>query len=451
MSQVHRALTLAAQSVGVAAATGVSAVLAFAYLLLTARMVGPTRFADLSVCLSLTYLLGLFFLAPLNLTLIRFSSTYRAADAAARIRPLLRRAAGLYAPWAAGAVVAAMALAVPIASLLNVGSAWLVPWTAVFIALGFVIGALRAVAMGMHQYGMYTRSLLAENITRVVAGLSLVAAYRTAGAALAGFLIGSLAAVAILLPRTHRLLPTSEDSWKDAPDVSRFMVLALVFAGLGGALQNVDMLAAKIRLSPHGAGDYAVALAVARGFLILAAPFSGISLSRGVSKDAGVGLVARTMGSPLAAYVAVCAPVVALLVLVPEPSLRALYGQSTAAQAQLLPILSIGYVLAGAFLILAQRQITLGQFGFLAPLGLVLTAEVVMLGFGAPSALRFGRIVLMAHGAAIVGLLLAPAAARTLGRGSEASGNTADRTSTTSTQSGMEGENDLRFVAGDPR
>ena len=66
----------------------VAAAFASIYLLGAARLLGPIEFSDVAVCLSLSHV-GLLFLGPLNLTLIRFSAAYRSNNDAAQVRPLL--------------------------------------------------------------------------------------------------------------------------------------------------------------------------------------------------------------------------------------------------------------------------------------------------------------------------------------------------------------------------
>jgi O-antigen/teichoic acid export membrane protein len=404
-------LDVATEHVRLGMANVTAAVLGSLYLILAARGLGPAQFSDVALCLSLSYF-GLLFLGPLNLTLIRFSSTYRSAGDQSQIRPLLKRSFQLYGPWIGLGMAIAIVFAAPIAGVLHVRTAALIPWTSVFIAVSVALGAGRATALGMDQTKLYATSLVLEATVRVAAGLLLIMAFRTAGAAIAGFLIGSVSACALFFALGHRL-PKGSEHWSDVSDVSRFMTWALVFSSLVAGLQNLDMVAVKIRLSPLEAGHYAVALAVARGMLLLAAPFSAIALARGASRETSTGATPtsvwnRIVSAPLAAYFALSALPVAVLLLAPGPSLHLLFGTSAPVQMHVLPVLTIAFLLAGAFLILASGQIRAGRFAFLAPVALVLAGEQVLLAIATPSAVGFAWIVLGAHAAAVASVVLAP-------------------------------------------
>jgi O-antigen/teichoic acid export membrane protein/SAM-dependent methyltransferase len=385
----------------------IGALLGSLYMILTARSLSPVQFSDVVLCLSLSYF-GLLFLGPLNLTLIRFSSTYRAAGNHAKIRPLLRRALHLYAPWIAAAIALAIVFASPIARTLHINATPLVPWTAVFIGVSLALGAGRAVVLGMDRTAVYSRSLVVETSIRVAAGMMLVVIFRTAAAAIAGFLIGSAAATALLFLQSHALPKDAGEHWSDASDVAQFMTWALVFSTLAAALQNLDMVAVKVRLSSPDAGHYAIALAAARSLLLLAAPFSAVALARGDSAEPSTKLWNRAMRSPLIAYVALSAVPVAAFLLAPELALRVLLGRTVSAEAHVLPVLTVAWFSAGLFLVASSAEIRAGRFAFLAPVAAILVAEQLLLFVTSASATRFAWIVLAAHGGAVLSVWLTP-------------------------------------------
>lgn len=384
-------------SLQMAGATAVAALFALAFLVAMVRVMGPAQYSDLAVCLSLTYV-AMLFLGPLNLTLIRFSAAYQSHDNAAQIRPLLGHAARLYAPWIAGAIVLSIVLARPIADALNVGTPALVPWTGLLAGLGITLGAVRGVALGLNQHRLYSGSVLLETLVRVAAGATLALASRSAGGVLAGFLIGSAAALVALAVPTWRLVPVSKQPWSDSAEMSGFMMRALAFSAVLAGLQNVDMIAAKMRLAPEAAGDYAIALAVARGFLLLAGPFAGVALARPVPAT-GAGFRARILQVPALAYLAMCAPAVAALLVAPAPILGLLFGGHTVAQAQFVPILAMAFALAGTLHVLAHGEIRAGRFAFLVPLALIMAIELAILASLPSTPLAIAWTVLVAQGA----------------------------------------------------
>lgn len=384
--------------------TIVAAVLSSVYVVVAARQLGPAQFSDLAVCLSLLYV-SLLFLGPLNLTLIRLSAAYQHSNDAAHIRFLLAQAIRLCAPWIAGAIAASLLLARPIASALNMDSAALVPWTGILAGLGIALGTVRAVALGLNEHGLYSRSVLLDAVVRVAAGGALVMIYGTAGGALAGFVIGNALALSVLGMQTWKLLPASQRPWSGSAEMSGVMTRALAFSAIVAGLQNVDMLAAKLRLAPAAAGDYAVALAVARGFLLLAAPFAAAALARRTEPPPATGTWSRILHEPLAAYLAVSAPALMALTVAPASILALLFGIPVAATAEILPVLSAAFMMAGAFLVLGHGEIRSGRFGFLVPAGFILVAELAILSLATISAMAIAWVVLAAQ-ALSAGLVL---------------------------------------------
>ena len=385
--------------------TLIAAILASIYLLGAARLLGPVEFSDVAVCLSLSYI-GLLFLGPLNLTLIRFSAAYRSSNDAAQIRPLVRNASRLYAPWIAGAVVISFIFEDPIARVLHIATAWLVPATGLVVGLGIALGSVRAVALGIHEQRLYSNSVLVETVVRLAAGGALVLAYRTAGAAISGFVLASAAALVMFGVMIWRRLPASDRQWTEHGEVSRFMSRALVVSALVAGLQNVDMIAAKMRLDASGAGDYAVALAIARGFLLIAGPIAGIALARPATITAPAG--PPLLHSPIGSYAVLSAAAVAVLAIAPAPILALLFGRYTPTQAQLVPLLALAYAIAGGFLIMACGEIRSGRFGFLAPVSVVLAAEILALMLMPATPVAVALTVLAVHTLTIGCILATP-------------------------------------------
>jgi O-antigen/teichoic acid export membrane protein len=374
--ELSRAIAAPLAALRLASSTVLAAIFASIYLIGAARLLGPKEYSDLAVCLSLVYVAQLF-LGPLYLTLIRFSAVYRNSNEDAQIRPLLRRTGRLYAPWVVAAIVVSIVFATPIAAALNVGNATLVPWMGVLVGLGFALGAVRATALGTNQHRVYSRSVLFDNIARLAAGGALVLIYPTAAAGLAGFLISTTAALLVFGAYVWRRLPVSARQWTEAADVMRFWARTLLFSAVVAGLQNVDMIVAKIRLDAGGAGDYAIALAIARGFLLVAGPFAAVALAGPTSEVRG-SIWTRAMQAPVTTYAALSAAAVALLFVASAGILALLFGRQTAAQTQLMPLLGLTYAVAGVFLVLAQGEIRTGRFTFLVPVTATLAAALLI-------------------------------------------------------------------------
>jgi len=395
MSGLARAIAAPLASLRLAGSTMLAAIIGSIYLIGSARVLGPREFSDLAVCLSLSYVM-LLFLGPLNLTLIRFSASYRTSNDEAQIRPLLRRTGRMYAPWIAVAIIASIVFATPIAGALHIANAVLVPWASVLAGLGLALGAVRATALGTAQQRWYSASVLFDAIARLAAGGALVLIYRTAAAALAGFLIASATALLVFGAVAWRRLPVSDRQQTESSDVLGFMARALVFSAIVTALHNVDMIVAKMRLDAGGAGDYAVALTIARGFLLVAAPFAALALARPTEHVPG-GFWTRSLQAPITTYAALSAAGVALLFVAPAGILTLLFGRHTPAQTQLVPLLGLAFAMAGAFVVLAHGEIRAGRYAFLVPVTVTLAAETLLLSLAPATAAAVAGIVLGAH------------------------------------------------------
>jgi SAM-dependent methyltransferase len=117
---------------------------------------------------------------------------------------------------------------------------------------------------------------------------------------------------------------------------------------------------------------------------------------------------------PATVYLALCAPFLATLYFAPEWSVELVLGRLSRLQSDLLPTLAAACTLAGVFLILAQEQLRLGRFAFLAFAGGIVAIELSILAFVGPSAVTFARVVVATNILVVVTLLLTPTALRLL-------------------------------------
>src|SRR6266536_4452259 len=255
-----------------AAASAASIVANYVFLLAAGRLLGSEDYGSLAALLGLLAVI-LIPAGALQMAVSREISRRLAggdADGADRFaRATLRRSLAATAPL----VVVALALAVPLAHLLNIHSTGVVVLAVSMLLTALVFPAAIGVLQGYQRFHALAAMYVAPLVVRLVLLAVLAAAgYRLGGAVFAtvvGAIFGVL--LALLLIRE----PLRRGSAGPRPDLRPFLrYLGPVAVGLVGIalLAHVDILVVKARFSGDEAGAYAAASAFARvGFFLPAA------------------------------------------------------------------------------------------------------------------------------------------------------------------------------------
>jgi O-antigen/teichoic acid export membrane protein len=259
--------------------TGISAVMSMAYVSLGARWLGPERYGQVAVAVSVANLAAVLF-NPLEVGL-----TLRAAGLAGRgelgaLREFNRRSfrALLFVALGLWLVTAALGAGIT-------GKPALPSMLGGFAACSLVVMAGRAGLRGRESFLALGANWVTEAGVRLGVGLGLVAAGAEGGGMIAGYVAGSAAAVLHARHYAQRGLPPATQEQAAAPhELSHpFRALSAPLLGLHlyqAAVVNLDMLVVGRFLEAGEAGLYGGAASLARIVLVAANPLLLVVFSR---------------------------------------------------------------------------------------------------------------------------------------------------------------------------
>jgi O-antigen/teichoic acid export membrane protein len=292
---------------------------AYGFLVVSARALGPERYAALSVLWVLTYTVGPGLFLPLEQEVGRELSVRRArGEGGGRV---LRRAALLGAIFVGVLLVLSALGAGPAIRLLFGGDALLLVGYALTIVGYWAAHLSRGAFAGTGRFGRYGAQLAVESTLRL-AGCVALALAGVAIAGLYGLVIGfSLIASVLLTAGLGRRLapePGGPAGWQDLSGALGFLLVGSV---LSQALVNAGPVAVQLLAGPGEeavAGRFLSALVIARVPLFLFAAVQA-ALLPALARLAGSGQAAdfrRALGRLLVVVTAigVLASVVALLI-----------------------------------------------------------------------------------------------------------------------------------------
>jgi O-antigen/teichoic acid export membrane protein len=175
----------------------------FAFHALASRRLGVDSYGALYALISLYGLAGLpvAIFAPV---ITKYSAEFAALHDDRHMRGLIGLIVRAFGIVGAIYVVAAVALAGPLAAFLHV-AAWEIPIVGVMSAVGIVSGTMRSISQGVHAYGAYAVATAGEGVMKVLAlALFSIVGLTTFGAT-GAFLCGMIAGgILIALPLLHR-------------------------------------------------------------------------------------------------------------------------------------------------------------------------------------------------------------------------------------------------------
>ena len=274
----------------------VSGVTTYAYLVLTARAVGPERYAAVSALWAITVLGALGVFIPLEQEVARAISARRALGTGAR--PVLERGIPAAAALAGGLVLLAAAASGVLRSQLFDGSWVLLGSFAAALVAYAGVHLLRGVLSGTGRFAGYGLLMGSEGVIRLVGCVALVVAGVDTpgpyGIVLAG---GAALAVVLVLAVERRVLePGPPASMAELATALGHLLAGSVLAQI---LLNGPPLAVKLLAQRHEhaiAGRFLAGLVVARVPLFLSAALQAALLPR-LS-----GLVAAGRGAEFRAF-----------------------------------------------------------------------------------------------------------------------------------------------------
>jgi glycosyltransferase involved in cell wall biosynthesis/O-antigen/teichoic acid export membrane protein len=367
------------RAAGLAAAVIAANVLALAFTIAFARVLGASGYGSLAALVS-AFIILMVPGSALQIAAAREVSRAVAAGdprAGAGVRRWLQR-------LAAATLVVSLA-AIPLRELLgatiNVDEVWAaaaVPFTAM---LWMILSVERGALQGFERYRLVGFSIVGEAGMRLVFGLALVAVGLDVTGAFLGSALSVGAMALALAPALARRLP-ARDPAGDEPRLRDLLsdawvpVLGLTFLF---ALQEVHVIVVKHEASADAAGSYAVA-AVAAKAIIWVAVGLGLYLLPEAARRAKAGGDGRpVLVRTLALIAAAAAPMVLIYALAAEPLLATVFGDDLTEAAGALPWLGLAMALLACAYLSVQYLLAIGQSSFVAVLAAAAAMEVALL------------------------------------------------------------------------
>jgi glycosyltransferase involved in cell wall biosynthesis/O-antigen/teichoic acid export membrane protein len=359
---------------GLAAAVIVSNVIALAFTIVFARLLGAGGYGSLAALLSAFIIL----MVPGSALQIAVAREISAAGpgAGAGVRHWISRIA-------LGAVlvgVAAIALRDVLGAILNVDQVWAAAAVPVCAFLWMIVSVQRGALQGYRRYKVVAASIVGEALARLGFGIVLVlAGLDVTGAFLATPL--ALIAIALLLARPlAQELPQRRDR-RPLLDLLAGAWIPVVGLTLLFALQEVHVIVVKHEVSDELAGSYGVA-AVAAKAIIWVAVGLGMYLLPEAARRSHEGIDPRPVLMRTLTLIALAAlPMVAIYAVAAEPLLRTVFGPDLTGAADALPWLGLAMALLACAYLSVQYLLALGRSSFIWVLAVAAALEIGLLAF----------------------------------------------------------------------
>ena len=350
-------------------------VIALAFTIVFARLLGASDYGSLAALLS-AFIILMVPGSALQIAVAREVSTALAAGderAGAGVRRWLGHL------LIATAVVAAIAIPLrPIlAAILNVDQEWAAAAVPVTAMLWMLVSIERGTLQGLQRYKLVAWSIVGEAGARLGFALLLVGVGLDVTGAFLGSVLSLVAIGLVLAGPLFRQVPHGEGTaLRDLLAGAWAPVIGLM---LLFALQEVHVIVVKHEADGDAAGSYAVA-AVAAKAIIWVAVGLGMYLLPEVARrvrggEDGRPILLRT----LALIAAAAAPMVLIYAVAAKPLLGAVFGDDLTQAAGALPWLALAMALLASAYLAVQYLLAIGRIGFIGVLAPAAAVEVLML------------------------------------------------------------------------
>jgi O-antigen/teichoic acid export membrane protein len=372
-SDTGRAAGLGAAAIG-------QNVLALAFTIVFARLLGASGYGSLAVLMS-AFIILMVPGSALQIAVAREVSRDVAADArhaGAGIRRWLAR-------LALGTLVvglAAIPLRSTIGALINVDDLWAAAAVPVTAMLWVILCVERGALQGFQRYRPVALSIVGDACTRIVFALLLFAIGLDVTGAFLGAALAFVAMSLALLVPLHGELPLREledhheARLRDLLTAARAPVIALT---LLLALQELHVIIVKHEASGDAAGSYAVAAVAAKAIIWIAVGL-GMYLVPEAARRAKRGEDARPVLVRMLGLIAAAGiPMVLVYAVAGRPLLESVFGEDLILASDALPWLGLAMVLLACSYLSVQYLLALGRWRFTLLLAAAVVVEVVAL------------------------------------------------------------------------
>jgi O-antigen/teichoic acid export membrane protein len=386
--QVPRWRSLAGSDTGRAAAMAAaqitSNVIALAFTVIFARILGASGYGSLAVLVS-AFIILMVPGSALQIAVAREVSRAvadRSKDAGGGVRQWLGH-------LAFGTLLVAV-LAIPlrdlIAAIVNVEEVWGAAAVPVTGMLWAMLSVERGALQGFGSYRLVGLSIVGEAAGRLLFALALVGAGLDVTGAFLGNALALVAVGAALAVALRRRLPAAErgEGMSRLGDLLAQARVPVVGLTLLFALQEVHIIVVKHEASSDAAGSYAVA-AVAAKAIIWVAIGLGLYLLPEAARRANLGVDARPILTRTLGLIVLCSvPALLIFVFGGEPLLATVFGDDLTESADALPWLGLAMALLASTYLSVQYLLALGRSTFVWLLAAAAVTEVALLaGIGA--------------------------------------------------------------------
>jgi glycosyltransferase involved in cell wall biosynthesis/O-antigen/teichoic acid export membrane protein len=350
-------------------------VIALAFTIVFARVLGATDYGSLAALLS-AFIILMVPGSALQIAVAREVSTGLAAgdqQAGAGVR----RAIGHLIL----ALVAVAAVAIPLrpvlAAILNVDQEWAAAAVPITAMLWMIVSVERGALQGFQRYKLVGWSIVGEAGARLAFALLLVGIGLDVTGAFLGTVLSLITVGLLLARRLFPQLPHGEGtSLRDLLAGAWAPVIGLM---LLFALQEVHVIVVKHEADGDAAGSYAVA-AVAAKAIIWVAVGLGMYLLPEVARrvrggEDGRPILLRT----LALIAAAAAPMVLIYAVAAKPLLGAVFGEDLTEASGALPWLGLAMALLACAYLAVQYMLAIGRTAFIGVLAPAAAIEVLLL------------------------------------------------------------------------
>ena len=350
-------------------------VIALAFTIVFARLLGASDYGSLAALLS-AFIILMVPGSALQIAVARDVSTSVAAgdpNAGAGVRRWL--------PHLLLATVVVALLAIPLrhvlAAVLNVDEDWAAAAVPLTAMLWMLVSVERGALQGLQRYRLVGWSIIGEAGARLAFALLLVGV----GLDVTGAFLGSvLSLVAIALALAGPLLrhvPHGEGTpLRDLLAGAWAPVIGLM---LLFALQEVHVIVVKHEASGDAAGSYAVAAVAAKAIIWVAVGLGMYLLPEAARRVRGGEDARPILLRTLALIAAVAVPMVLVYAVAAEPLLGAVFGDDLTEASGALPWLGLAMALLACAYLSVQYLLAIGRISFIAVLVVAAAAEVLLL------------------------------------------------------------------------
>lgn len=410
--------TDAGRAAGMAVAVGAMNVLALAFTVVFARLLGAAGYGSLAVLISafIVLMVGGSALQIATARTVSHAVADGVAEPGGGVRLWLRHLC------LAAAVMAAASIPLRglIGSLLAVDYDWAAAAVPVTGVLWAVVCVERGALQGLQHYRLVGSSLVGEAVLRLLfslllvgVGLNVTGAFLGTSVALVGVGLALWAPLSKQLPQrepgdSRGLRGLLAQSW--TPVVS----LTLLFL-----LQEVHVIVVKHQAASDAAGSYAVAAVAAKGVIWVAVGLGMYLLPEAARRSRAGEDARRVLARTLALVLAVGIPMIAVYALEGEALLRAVFGKDLTGAVDALPWLGVAMTFLACSYLCVQYLLALGRAEFVPVLALAAIADILVLGSIGDDLTRVAIALAVLQAVCAVALVVLCARARTPRRGTD--------------------------------